>query len=216
VNRKLITLLISVCVVLLLIIFAEWLYARKAQQELIASTSAAVKKNPPDAMPTVELTKQPEESFDQMVARPLFLKGRRPVDEPKAEDAQTPAVVLVFDWELNGIYTRNNSLSAFFSRAKTKVPHDNYRKLMVGGDLDGWKLTEISKDKVILMQGGNQKELMLRKPKPKQPVLPNARLMPPGPQPVPSPVPTPESIPNPELISPAESPEEQFENNTDE
>jgi hypothetical protein len=220
-NSKLVKLLASVCAVLLLVIFAEWVYAKLAQQELLASTTIAARKKPPVEMPKVELTEQPEEYYDQMVARPLFIKGRRPVDEPKPEDTQALSVATVFDWELTGVYTKNKSLSALFSRSKTKVPKDNYRKIAVDAYLDGWKLVEIHKDRVILMQGGNQKELLLRKPKPKQmsqpkaPVNPAAPVLQPVPTPTPESEPEPEQIPDPE-IPPPEFPEEPFENPLDE
>jgi hypothetical protein len=215
-NSKLIILLISVCAVLLLIISAEWFFAEQSQQKLLATTNATAKNTPPDEMPGVELTKRPEESYDDLVSRPLFIKGRKPVDEPKPDDAQTPAIAMVFDWELNGVYTKNKGLTALFSRSKVKVPKDNYRKVAVGGDLDGWKLAEIHKDKVILMQGGAQKELLLRKPKPKQPSLAKNRPIPPVPQSAQPSMPIPGSIPNPEIIPPPESLEEPFENSTDE
>jgi hypothetical protein len=63
-----------------------------------------------------------------------------------------------------------------FSRTTMKAPKDNYRKLSTGTDLDGWKLTEIHYDKVILKQGSQQKELLLRKPKSKE--LSNKTTMP--------------------------------------
>ncbi len=212
-NKKLISLLLIVCAVLVLIILGEWLYAIKAQRDLLASTSSPAKKVTPDAMPTLALTKQPEESYDQLVNRPLFIKGRKPVEEPKPESAQVPVVAVVFDWELNGVYTKNKSLSALFSRAKTKVPKDNYRKIAVGADLDGWKLTEIKADRAIFMQGGNQKEVLLRKSKPKSPLAQNR---PASPVPQPIPIPNPENIPVPESIPIPESPEGSFENNIDE
>ncbi len=211
-NRKLIILLVSVCAALLLVIFGEGLYAKYVQRQLLASTNSAASKTPPDEMPTVELTKQPEESYDQIVNRPLFIKGRKPVDEPKPEAAQVPVVPVVFDWELNGVYTKNDSLSALFSRAKTKVPKDNYRKVTVGGDLDGWKLTEIQNDRAVLMQGGNKKEVLLRKAKPKTPQARNNAVPPVQP---PGAIPNQEAIPNPESIPVPETPEESFENNTD-
>jgi hypothetical protein len=211
-NSKLIVLLLALCTLLVLLISGEWLYAKKAQKELLDSTSPSSTKKSSDEFPTIELTKQPEESYEDMVARPLFIKGRKPVDEPKPDDPAVPAVAVVFDWELSGIYTKNKTLSALFSRAKAKVPKDNYRKITVGTDLDGWKLTEIRKDRAIFTQAGTQKELLLRKPKPKQPhgdrnnpAIPNQRQ-----------VPNPGSIPNPEIIPPPESPEEPFENSTDE
>jgi hypothetical protein len=162
---------------------------------------------PLDEMPTVDLTKQPEDSYDQLVNRPLFIKGRKPVDEPKPESSQVPVVPVVFDWVLNGVYTKNKKLTALFSRDKTKVPKDNYRKIAVDGDLDGWKLTEIRNDRAILMQGANQKEVLLRKAKPKTPQTRNNAV---------PPVPQPGAIPNPESIPVPENPEESFENNTDE
>lgn len=210
-NKKLISLLLIVCAVLVLIIVGEWLYAIKAQRDLLASTSASAKKAAPDAMPTLALTKQPEESYDQLVNRPLFIKGRKPVEEPKPETAQVPVVAVVFDWDLNGVYTKDKGLTALFSRAKTKVPKDNYRKIAVGADLDGWKLTEIKTDRAIFMQGTNKKEVLLRKAKPKSPLPPNR----PAP-PVPQPVPVQGTIPIPETIPEPESPEGSFENNIDE
>ena len=117
---------------------------------------------------TIELTQKSEESYEDLVARPLFIKGRKPVDEPSPEEAQNVAEARSFDWQLNGVYTTKKGLSALFSRSTSKVPKDTYRKLSTGGDLDGWKLTEIHKDKAILKQGDQQKDLLLRKPKLKE------------------------------------------------
>ena len=104
-----------------------------------------------------------------MVARPLFMAGRRPVDEPSPEDIQNTVAPIIFDWELNGVYTTAKGLSALFSRSKTKKAKDNYRKISLDADLDGWKLTEIHEGKVLLTQGTQQKELPLRKIKLKNP-----------------------------------------------
>ena len=58
-------------------------------------------------------------------------------------------------------------------------------RITADADLDGWKLTEIHKDRVLLKQGSQQKELLLRKPKSKDlskkanvPRIPNAPNMP--------------------------------------
>jgi hypothetical protein len=220
-NRKLIMLLASICGVLLLVMAVEWLYALYAQHALLASTAAAAKQMPVDEMPRIELNKQGEESYDQLVARPLFIKGRKPVEEPKQEAQQAPVAPLVFDWELNGVYTKKDKLSALFSRTKTKVPKDNYRKVAVGGELDGWKLTEIRSDRAILMQGASKKEVLLHKAKPKtaqtktSPAIPAPAVPPPIPAvPIEQP---PEIAPEQEIIPPPEEiPEESFENMTNE
>ena len=192
-NIKLMSMLGIVCLMLILIIIGEWFYAGWTQKQVLMSVTTPEKKSAHDEMPTIELTKQTEASYTDLVARPLFIKGRKPVDEPTPEEAQASAaaaVAVVFDWELSGIYTTNKGLSGLFSRSKSKAAKDNYRKISVGADLDGWKLTEISTDRALLKQGAQEKELLLRKPKskdlsrkPNQPNLPNVPNQPNAPQP---------------------------------
>lgn len=165
-NKKLITLFVSVCIILCLIIACEWLFARYSQHRLLTSISSEKRQDyKADELPTIELTKQSEDSYIDLVARPLFIKGRRAVEEPSPESEQAAAKSENFDWQLTGVYGTDKKVSALFSRAKTKVTKDNSRKLKVGDDLDGWQLTEINKDKVMLKQSSNDKELLLRKPK---------------------------------------------------
>jgi hypothetical protein len=169
---------------LILIITGEWFYAVQVQKQTLTSTISPETTQSDDEMPDIELTQESEESYEDLVVRPLFIKGRKPVDEPSAEEAQTNAVANSFDWQLNGVYSTKKGLSALFSRATSKVPKDNHRKLIAGANLDGWKLTEIHKDKVILKQGSQQKDLLLRKPKLKSlPNKPNVPKIPNSPQP---------------------------------
>jgi len=168
-NLKLVKFLGVICAGLLFVIFCEWLYAIYAQKQLLASITEANKKGAAmTKLPTLELAQRPESSYTDLVARPLFIPGRKPVAEPDNEAKPvTPVASETFDWSLNGIYTKNNVLYAFFSRTDKKVPKDNFRKIPKDGDIDGWKLTEIQWDKVVVSQGDKQKELLLRKPKPK-------------------------------------------------
>ena len=168
-NNKLIVGLASVCIACTLIIISEWIYATWTEKSLLTSLTSTDKKLSPDEMPHIELNAQTEESYVDLVARPLFIKGRKPVDEPTSDTAQNALVPVIFDWELNGVYTTVKGLSALFSRSKTKVAKDNYRKIGIGADLDGWKLVEIYHDKALLKQGAQEKELLLRKIKPKDP-----------------------------------------------
>lgn len=223
-NLKLIKFLASVCAGLCVIIVCEWLYAIYAQKQLLSSIQAPDKgKHPAIGLPTIELTKLPESSYVELVTRPLFISGRRPVNETSTNDTK-PAVVAnqPFNWALNGVYTYNKGLYALFSRTTTKVPKDNYRKVTKDNDIDGWKLDGIEKDKVILTQGDQKKELPLRKPKPKDAPTPgnNATMpqipgqpqqpgVPPGQAPAPNPELIPEPIPeqNPEEMEPVLEPE---------
>ena len=168
-NSKLIAGLASFCIACILIIIGEWLYASWTEKTILTSLTSTDKKLSPDEMPHIELNEQPEESYVDLVARPLFIKGRKPIDEPSPEAIQNALVPVIFDWELNGVYTTANGLSALFSRSKTKVAKDNYRKIGIGAELDGWKIVEIYQDKALLKQGTQEKELLLRKIKPKDP-----------------------------------------------
>lgn len=167
-NIKLIKLLASVCVGLCLIVAGEWLYASYIRHSLLSSI---ITENPEDykadELPKIELTKQPEAGYVDLVARPLFIKGRKAVAEQAPEASQVAAKAVVFDWQLSGIYSTSKTVSALLTRDKLKVAKDNYRKISVGTDLDGWTLSEIRKDSVLFKQGGIEKELLVRKPKPK-------------------------------------------------
>ncbi len=164
-NNKLMFVLTSFCFLCVLLIIVEWLYAEQSQKQILTTSIPTEIKIAGDEMPNIELTRQSEESYADLIARPLFIKGRKPVDEPSPEEIQNMAVANIFDWQVNGIYTTKKGLSALFSRSKSKVAKDNHRRVLIGGDLDGWRLAEIHADKVILNQGNEQKELLLRKPK---------------------------------------------------
>ncbi|MGZ5010232.1 MAG: hypothetical protein ACXV74_04645 [Methylobacter sp.] len=197
-NIKLIKLLVTVCISLCLVIAGEWLYARYMRHRLLTSISSEKPQEyKADKLPEIELTSQPEDSYVDLVVRPLFIKGRRPVDEPSRETGQAAAKPETFDWQLTGVYSTKQTVSALFSRAKSKVAKDNHRKITVGEDLDGWKLIEINRDRAVLKQGSKEKELLLRKPKLKTP-LPGANgAAPATPAPAPAPAVTPESEPPP-------------------
>ena len=168
-NTKLLSALASFCIGCALIIMGEWLYNVWAEHSTLSSLKPVATIIAHDDMPHIDLTKQTEDSYVDMVSRPLFMSGRKPVDEPSPENVQNTLTPIIFDWDLNGVYTTTKGLSALFSRSKTKIAKDNYRKIRLGADLDGWKLTEIHEDKVLLNQGTQQKELPLRKIKLKDP-----------------------------------------------
>jgi hypothetical protein len=216
------------------------LYAIYAHKHSLESTQAVDKQKKQAAkLPSIALTEQPESSYTDLVTRPLFIQGRKPVKESPTVAAPTSTATETFNWALNGVYTHKNGLYALFSRTTTKVPKDNFRKVTKDSDIDGWKLTEILKDKVVVSQGSKQKELPLRKPKPKdplnntdraaltQPPMPNipGRPLIPGqeqPIPVPEPVIEPEVLQEPDEIVlepeliPDESSEPIFENSENE
>jgi hypothetical protein len=136
-----------------------------------------------EALPTLDLTETSEESYSDLIERPMFIKGRKPVNEPEPENTPVAEVKRVdtFVWNLTGIFTASKGITAFLSRTNAKIEKDNYRKINVGDDLDGWKMAEIHSDKVILTQAGETKTLLLRKAKPKNaPINPISPPQPPS------------------------------------
>lgn len=229
-NNHFIKLASIICIALLLIIVGEWAFAHLSEQQLLESSGIKAQSAPADEMPSINLTEQPEESYSDLVERPLFITGRRPVDEPASSTSPTQMVMggmpANFDWQLSGVYTKDKRLFALFSHAKVKLPKakDNFRKLSVGESLEGWQVFEIKLDRVILKQAANQKELLLRKPKPKE--LPPANPAEAGPEAAPAPEGTPmpdgsvapdaipeeQPMPEPETDPTTQAPQGDFEN----
>jgi hypothetical protein len=214
-NVKLIILLASLCLVLVCVILGEWLYARQTQAQLLAPVSVKPKASVSEDLPAVTVAEKSEDSYDDLVLKPLFVKGRKPVDEPGPEESQTATQDAVFDWALNGIYSKKGQLSALVSRDKVKVVKDNYRRIRIGNDLDGWRLTDIQNDRIVLAQGGTHKELLLRKPKPKQLPGKSSNSAPPVTAEQPTTPPS-QMPPQPRMHSAPQTPEEPFETNIDE
>lgn len=212
-NTKLVKFLVSACISLSLVIVVEWLYASYMRHRLLTSVnSEKLQDYKADVLPKIELTKQPEDSYVDLVARPLFIKGRRPVDEPSPEAEQAGSKSDDFDWQLTGVYGTKKTVSALFGRAKSKVAKDNHRKITLGDDLDGWKLIEINKDRVVLKQGGNEKELLLRKSKLKA-LTQGGGVMPPTS--APAPISAPRAVPEPPADTSADTTEDTTESTND-
>lgn len=171
-NIRLIKLLATACGILIVIIIAEWQYARYSKKHLFAKLDAETEQNyTPDKLPQIDLVQQPEDSYVELTSRPLFIEGRRPVPETEEEVEEAAAVPMEkFDWELDGVYIHNNTSIALFSSSQKKGGNEEHLKKSEGEIIEGWTLLEIHPDKVVLEQGGERHELMLRKPKPTKPL----------------------------------------------
>ena len=119
----------------------------------------------------LNLSDPSEDSYSDLVERPMFIKGRKPVEEPIPEEMAlaTAQKTENVNWELIGIYSTPKGTTAFFSRSNGRLPKDNFRKCKLGDTLDGWHLSEINENAVSLTQGTETKKLPLRKMKPKNP-----------------------------------------------
>ena len=161
-------------------------------QPIAVNAPLMAKKNPSteqaDNALSLDLTEPSEDSYSDLVERPLFIKGRKPVEEPVPEETviATAQKTETIDWALTGIYRTPKGTTAFFSRSSGHLPKDNFRKCQQGDALDGWQLSEINESGVNLTLGTQTKYLPLHKPKPKNatppPVAPANPLPTPAPQ----------------------------------
>ena len=163
-NSRVIKLLLRLCVLLLIILLVEWLIIIFPETSAVKSLSAVEEDQRQDTqLPELVLTEQSIETYLDMVDRPLFIEGRRPVVDLK-EGNDIQELSKIDDFILVGIYSKDGRLIALFSQQGSDK---KYSKKSEGDDISGWLLTEIQADQIILEQAGEQQTIMLRKPKPK-------------------------------------------------
>ncbi|MGZ4958415.1 MAG: hypothetical protein ACXV7J_04110 [Methylomonas sp.] len=188
-NLKLVKLQAMVCILMILIFAAEFVYGqyndRRLQKKLQYTESS---DETPAQLPTLAEQKPAAEAYAEMVERPLFIQGRKPVVEADAA-SKTQAVDTgqIDEWLLIGVYNKDKTQVALFSK---KNESKKYQKISSGQMIAGWLLKEIKPDHVILEQAGQEKSILLRKPRPesKTPVH--------GKPPVARPAPPPPAQPN--------------------
>lgn len=170
-NRTTILVLIAFNALFATVLVGEWVAEQDVSE--ISRPTAKTSDTQEDELPQIDLEATSEEQYSDLVERPLFIKGRKPVAEPESESVPVAAVkkVEALNWELTGIFTTPKGVTAFFSRTGAKIPKDNYKKLKLGEELEGWKLSAISLENVTLSQTGESKTLPLRKVKPKTPEI---------------------------------------------
>ena len=130
---------------------------RKAQGKL----SAALPKI--SNLPEESFSLPPMANFTEIVERPLFNETRRPfepeVPPPQSAKGARPVKVLrKLDWDLVGVVLTPQRRSALlWNRAKNK-----FMKVQQGAEFEGWKLEEVLKNKVIIVNGKQRRALDLR------------------------------------------------------
>ena len=166
-NSNIIKFLMILSVLLLIILFIEWELAEPAVN-LDIETPATEKESQSQSqkLSVIKLTRQPAESYSQMVDSPLFIKGRKPPVAGDLDETENQNAGKIEDLYLVGIYSVEERIVALFNK---RGKGGKYLKKTKGDDVSGWMLEEIKVDKVILERGGKKQTLMLRTPKPKQP-----------------------------------------------
>ena len=185
----------------------EWLHLRKKPSgkgpaENTATITAHETGLTPDtfALPGVS-------EYQQMVERPLFMESRRP-PPPKSEEPPPPPPppppekATPVNFKVMGILSTPEGRMALIADAKGK-----YKRLKVKDSLDGWQITDIKPDRLLIEQGEFKEDLSLLKKRGKvaSPTPTGAPAMAPPNAPPPQPV-RPASPRPPRVAVPAPTP----------
>ncbi|MDT4331240.1 hypothetical protein ACQE3E_15160 [Methylomonas sp. MED-D] len=180
-NQKLLKLQLIGCGLASLTLAAEWTYGNLAWNELLKALEPPV----PAEFQSEELPELPErqrslENFAEIVDRPVFIEGRRPIADTATSDATAgPDLGQIDDWALIGIYNKDRNPIALFSKRNEAK---KFQKLNESQSISGWTLKQILADRVVLTQAGQEKAVALRKPRPQtKPPVPGRPPVPPRP-----------------------------------
>ncbi len=102
------------------------------------------------------------EQYEEIIERPLMVKGRRPVSENTAQSPVNLVTNTKMNMELMGVVMTPQGITALIKDNQGK-----YQRVPKDGSVDGWSVVDMQEDKVTVNQDGGSHELMLRKPKPK-------------------------------------------------
>ncbi len=167
--------------IILLLVLCVLLYGALMLSGNIDDSSSGVDNAMETAINTIDTPqlKSVLSSMDQysdLVERPLFVEGRRPVIEAES-DEQTEDTGQLDDWTLVGIFTNTGETYALFTQQEGAGKKS--LKKTVGEDVAGWDITDIQLQQVVLKKGLQSKTVLLRKPKPKQePIQPAKKTTP--------------------------------------
>lgn len=162
-NLKLVKLQLLLSGLLGLILIAEYAYGLSAARKLQQSLQFSKDDSPlASELPAISTLKPTSGDFNELVERPLFIEGRKPIAEATAETAQNADNGQIDDWELIGIYTKGQKNTVLFAKK-----NENRKFLKIGLEqmVSGWMLKEIQADRVVLQQAAQMKTVMLRKPR---------------------------------------------------
>ncbi|MEI8574893.1 hypothetical protein U737_09070 [Methylomonas sp. LW13] len=199
-NQKLIRLQLLGCGTLSLLLAAEWTYSQYTLKQLQTLLEPRPQtESPAEQLPNIADNSGSAETYSDIVDRPLFVEGRKPVAETNPTDnLQTQDSGQIDDWELIGVYDKNNKPTALFRKRNEAK---KFLKITEEQSISGWLLKQIHADNVLLQQGSQEKSVVLRKPRAQvKPPVPGKPAVPPRP-------PQPNAVAKPIEPVPNENPE---------
>lgn len=101
----------------------------------------------------------PLAQYDEIIQRPVFVASRRPAAAPAATSPGKPGEVLLLDlYPVVGVVVAGEQRLVLIRKATG----DTVSRIAQGEELDGWTLTEVSRERLVLEKAGNRKEVFLQ------------------------------------------------------
>ncbi len=100
----------------------------------------------------------PLAAYDEIIQRPVFVASRRPALVPAANMGQTGELLLLDRYPVVGVVIAGEQRLVLIRKAAG----DTVSRIEQGAELDGWTLTEVSRERLVLEMGGSRKEVPLR------------------------------------------------------
>lgn len=100
----------------------------------------------------------PLEAYDAIILRPVFVASRRPTAPQTSNSGQAGEVMLLDRYPVVGVVIAGDQRLVLIRKAAS----DTVSRIEQGADLDGWTLTEVSRERLVLEMNGSRKEVSLQ------------------------------------------------------
>ncbi len=157
----LIRILLALIVFLALILVAEWFWLTESGQHQRRTQKPLVLDD--IQLPQLDFAEQTLENHQSMLSRPLFIQGRRPLED-RQQDETPESSADIDEFSLMGVYQVDDKSIALL---KDKQQEGPYLKKTEGETVAGWEIKQILPDRIVVERSGDEKTVDLRKPKPK-------------------------------------------------
>lgn len=100
----------------------------------------------------------PLDGYGQAIQRPVFVASRRPAAAPAANPGHSGEVLLLERYPVVGVVIAGQQRLVLIRKAAG----DKVSRIEQGAELDGWTLTEVSRERLVLEKDGNRKRVSLQ------------------------------------------------------
>ncbi len=163
---------IACSVITLFLMIIQYVIGSDYRKELIEKLSISKSTGfTMQEIPDYQFSQQSIGDFDDVVQRPLFFKVRKPIT-PQVEDDPTEVSVASeeLDFILTGVINVPSGIYCLLQNPRAKDKKDKFLRLEQGEVVDGWTISEIHPDRIVVGADGKREEIKLAKPRLRKPV----------------------------------------------